>query len=141
MSQGHIIRRALVGIGIASALVSGLAGCDEEQDCTCEGYAHPVWSATVTDSSGAIVTDAKVYEREEGEAEVPALCTQPTADGGCVSFLSNKFNYGNLTVRATRADGSSAVEASVVVIATVSDRGCCAPPPPPTTQLKLVLSP
>jgi hypothetical protein len=141
MSQGHIIRRVLVGIGVANALVFGLAGCDEEQDCTCEGYAHPVWSATITDSSGAIVTDAKVYEREEGEAELPAVCTQPTADGGCVFFHSNKFNYGNLTVRATRADGSSPVEASVVVVPPATVRGCCAPRPPPTTELKLVLSP
>jgi hypothetical protein len=135
----HIVASSTLLILFASA-IGGITGCDDGNcSCTFEDVRYVAWTATVTDTSGATVLDARVYERLEGssenEGEVP--CQQGSAGNNCERFSSRYGVPGTYFLRATRADGSSSTELTVVVPAHTT---CCGTDPVPQT-VTIALSP
>jgi hypothetical protein len=135
----HIVASSTLLILFASA-IGGITGCDDGNcSCTFDDVRYVAWTATVTDTSGATVLDARVYERLEGssENEGEAQCPRGTPGDNCESFSSRYGKPGTYFLRATRADGSSSTELTVVVPAHTT---CCGTDPVPQT-VTIALSP
>jgi hypothetical protein len=125
-------------LAVASS-IGGITGCAEDGACLCPTIytEFTAWTATVTDSTGAIVLDARAYERLEGGEEGEARCLRGTAGASCERFSSRYGKPGTYFLRATRADGSSSTELTVVVPARTT---CCGTDPVPQT-VTIALSP
>lgn len=138
MNGGVVVRRLLQGGAVGAlvlSLVGGVVACDDACMCTNDGEVS--WGATVTDPSGVIVPDAKLYERFQDQEEHEVICSSRDSSGGCRAFQSRYAQVGTFHLRATRADGSSPTTLTFAVPGSIT---CCGPNPD-RQSVTLVLPP
>ena len=126
-------RRWLVLLSLLSPWV--LAACAEEE-ALCPALGSYSLAVRVVDQAGAAVPDAKVESGFDGRPLEPATCGERTASGGCARWDVGG-SPGTFLLRASRADGSSPREATVVV----ANSGTASCPFPAKQDIDLVLAP
>ena len=117
------------------ALAIALSACAEEE-APCLGMASPALAVRVVDEAGAIVPDAKLESSFNDRPMERVSCKEPVAGGGC-SLWDVGRSPGTFVLQASRADGSSPTEKTVIV----ANSGTASCPSPAKQDIIVVLVP
>jgi hypothetical protein len=106
-------RRFAVGLLLAIASCHLLPACEDERT-SCPAIALPAIDVLVVDASGSVVPSARVTALRDGSVVAYVSCSQRAASGDCLSWRVLQ-GPGTYVVSASRADGSSPTQQTVVV--------------------------